>query len=186
MTERLLCTKLTRGIKMFQRVQVEMMTLVVCVSREPAVCEHHFHRGLRSSDHCWFVCSSRPSVCCVIVSYTVLSCNRTTHTAASLGAQAHVQAPVPTWRSCQRHGSVPWQPTYHLCGVLHERRTEEWNCANWGASNYCGCPLFGCPGGGKGFHLFNGNLKRDSSGLRMSPRFTTARGCGQSSQTMSS
>lgn len=110
-------------------------------------CEHHFHRGLRSSDHCWFVCSSCPSVCCVIVSYTIVSCNRTTHTAASPGAQALFPAHVPTWHSCQGHGSVPWQAIYHLHGTSCECRTEGWNCANWGSSNYCGCPLFGCGGG---------------------------------------
>lgn len=59
-------------------------------------CELHFHRGLHSSDRCRCVCSTRLYICCVIVSLTIVSCNRTdTHTVVSLRVPPPPRPPIP-------------------------------------------------------------------------------------------
>lgn len=150
--------------------QCNFLTKIACVCCFTATsclsCEYHFHRGRRSSDHCWLVCFSHPSVCHVIVFFIRFRPVIEQRTLLPL------PGPPPTWPSCQRHGSVPWQEACALC----ECKTERWDRANWGSSNYCGCPLFGYPGGGERcfFHLFSGNLKCTSSGLHISTRLLTA------------
>lgn len=70
----------------------------------------------------------------------VMSCNGATHTAAFLSARALLPA-LPTWPSCQRPGSVPWQadlPAAHLLNVepsagIVPRRAPVYG-AGWGSS----------------------------------------------------
>lgn len=114
------------------------------------------HAGLCSSDHCRvFLCSSFLSVCCVTVSYTIVSCNRAAQTAASQRSPVPLPGPVPTWRRCHRHGSVPLQAAHHL-SMAHcvNEGLRGGKPANWGSSNYCGCPLPGCLDRGKGGGAF--------------------------------
>lgn len=54
----------------------------------------------------WRFCSLNWCDC-----HTVVSCNGSTHTVAFLSAWALFPA-LPTWRSCQRHGSVPGQADF--------------------------------------------------------------------------
>lgn len=76
----------------------------------------------------------------VIVCGTVMSCNGATHTAAFLSSRALFPA-LPTWPSCRRHGSVPWQadlPAAHLLNVersagMVPRRAPVYG-AGWGSS----------------------------------------------------
>lgn len=87
-----------------------------------------------------------------IVCRAVVSCNAAAHFSWAL------LPALPTWRSCRRHGSAPWQAHFPPRGGTTERR----DCAN--SSRYRFCPLFGGRWGL--LHLLRT--------LHMSPRFVAA------------